>query len=119
MCEQKYIVLHTEYLKEESPEYMDLIFKGVVGHFFENVLEGNIILEIEQNTPDVFYKNNKALLQTYGLYGLPLSTKNVEEFIQDLNRKNLKIFEIYSSYGLSGWIIGTDFELIERSKKQA
>ena len=52
-------------------------------------------------------------------YGLPLSTKNVNEFIQDLNRKNLKIYEIYSSYGLSGWIIGTGFELIERSKKQA
>jgi hypothetical protein len=118
-CEQECIVLHTEFLVGESPEFTDIEFNGVKGHHFENVLEGNILFGIEESTSEEFYKENTATLEAYGRFGLPLSVKTKQEFVEDISKNNLKIFVISSSYGLTGWVISEGMELLEKSGKMA
>jgi hypothetical protein len=48
LCEQRRIVLHTEYRDGGAEEYTDVVFDGVVAHHFEDVLEGNILFGVEE-----------------------------------------------------------------------
>ena len=87
-------------------------FEGVIGHHFEHSLEGNIIQSLE-TVEDIseFYSNSKTEIQRYTKYGLPLNTETKESSIAKLESKRLKVYEIYSSYGSSGWIIADDYNV--------
>ena len=54
-CEEKIIILHTEYYEIDPPEYTDILFENAILHHFEHTREGNILLDIEEENPDDFY----------------------------------------------------------------
>ncbi len=110
-CEDNVIILHTKSDDGEAPKKTDIILKGVLGHQFENVLEGNIILNIEEWESEKLYSEFETTLITYASYGFPLRFSNSEEFCIEMQRKNLKAFVINSSYGLSGWIVANNMVL--------
>ena len=117
-CEKKTILLHTEFLEGEVPEYTDVIFNDVIWHQFQHILEGNILFDIEEWPPDNFFKEYKETLNTISRYGFPLDFNTVQEFCDVLSKKNMKIFIINSSYGLSGWLIAENMKLLPRSRKK-
>ncbi len=51
----------------------------------------------------LFFNQCKNELQRYNKYGLPLNTESGKSINSELIKMQLKIFEITSSYGLSGW----------------
>ena len=117
-CEKKTILLHTEFLEGEVPEYTDVIFNDVIWHQFQHILEGNILFDIEEWPPDNFFKEYKETLNTISRYGFPLDFNTGQEFCDVLSKKNMKIFVINSSYGLSGWLIAENMKLLPRSRKK-
>ena len=102
------ILLHTNLVNEEHPEEKIIKFKGVIGHQFIHVLEGNIIFDILKENPEDFYKDHKSELLEYHSYGLRLNCENTEYFTNSLNLNGVSIYRIHSSYGLSGWIIAKE-----------
>lgn len=113
-CEENIIILYTDYLRKDATEHTDIIFNGVMGHRFENVLKGNIILDIEEFEPEKFYTAFETALLSYGRYGFPLIFSDSESFCIAMLQKKLKSFVIDSSYGLSGWVIAKDMILKEK-----
>jgi hypothetical protein len=47
-CQNRRLTLHTQSMHREPPEYTDIIFRGVVAHYFVHVLEGNILFSVEE-----------------------------------------------------------------------
>ena len=107
-CGMGEILLHTNLVNEEHPEEKIIKFKGVIGHQFIHVLEGNIIFDILKENPEDFYKDHKSELLEYHSYGLRLNCENTEYFTNSLNLNGVSIYRIHSSYGLSGWIIAKE-----------
>ena len=109
---EKEIFFYVKY--QDSEPYKNAVakFSGVIGHHFEHSLSGNIILSLEEteNHSD-FYKHSESELKRYRKYGLPLNTESSDKFVENLRVENLKIFEVYSSYGLSGWVISKNCEV--------
>lgn len=109
LSSKKEIVFHAKF--EDSKPYKNSVakFVGVVGHHFEHTLSCNIILSLEETeNHNIFYQNSENELKRYSKYGLPINTESSAKFIECLKTENLKIFEIYSSYGLSGWVMASD-----------
>ena len=47
-CRHRLIVLHTAYRDREPQEFTDIVFKDVIAHHFEHVLQENILFDIEE-----------------------------------------------------------------------
>ena len=116
-CEEKVIVLHTEFREGTPPEYVDVVFSGVVAHHFNHVLDGNILLDITEWQPRAFYEENSRYLLEFQKYGLPIDCGNSETFVEHFIQANLRVFIIYASYGMSGWVIAENLEYVERGTK--
>ncbi len=114
-CNEKVIVLHTEFREAKPPEYVDVVFSGVVAHHFNHVLDGNILFDITESPPQTFYDENKEYFREFSRYGLDINCDDSEAFVEQVIQKNLRIFEINPSYGLSGWVIAENMEYVERS----
>jgi len=105
-CNLKEITLK---LKEHhGNESGTVVFRGVVGHRFENVLEGNIVLEFSESSAAQFYNEFESQILSYQKWGLPVVSKNLQEFLGESKKKNRRFFTISTSYGLSGWVICTE-----------
>ena len=97
LCEERVTILKTKTL--------DILFEGVSGQRFNNILEGNTILDIETWTPSSFFINHSEELKSYYLQGLSINCEDLESFEDDVKTKKKQIFVITSSYGASGWVI--------------
>ena len=104
-CGQREITLKLK--QHHGSESGTVILGGVIGHRFEKVLEGNIVLSIEEYKPLHFHAQFKNEILEYVKWGLPLRFESSAEFEAQSNQKNLKFIVISSSYGLSGWVICT------------
>ena len=96
----------TMYIREHHGDHeVKLVFTGVVGHLLEHALGGNIVLDFGENDVDMFYEYASKELKRYQKYGLPLDASTKENFERDMSLKQLKCFELSTSYGLSGWVL--------------
>ena len=102
---ERKIVLHVE-LGLDPKNFGIAVFENVIGHHFQHTLDGNIILSLQpvQDT-STSYSDNKNELQRYQKFGLRINTETENSCIADLKTNNLKVFELCSSYGVSGWVI--------------
>ncbi len=116
-CEQKRIVLHSEYKDGPSIEFTDVIFSGVVAHHFENVLNGNILFDITEVEIEQIVQRWADLFARRKNYAWPVVYDTPEELISFLNLQRIKGFEIGSSFGMTGWVLAENMELRERSMR--
>ncbi|WXR62385.1 hypothetical protein WG909_03880 [Peptostreptococcaceae bacterium AGR-M142] len=99
----------------------ELIFKNFFGYKFDNATYSNIILDIEEIEIERFIQRKKEYInEIYGL-GFPIELpkeyadmKNIEKeerlqlFLKD---NKYKIYTIYASLGLCGFVISKNIEL--------
>jgi hypothetical protein len=71
-CEHDRLILHTSFLDSEIREFTDVVFTGVVAHFFEHVLPGNILFAIEQVELKSVIETYAELFKESWRYGWPL-----------------------------------------------
>ena len=105
--QNKVLTMYTKYLNEN----VTISFSGLGGHRFENVTYCNIVFSIEQICIDYFVDQNEAILEEGLKQAFPAAIRSCEELTVYLKRKSLKVFEIKSSLGLSGFIFAEDISV--------
>src|SRR4051794_10088518 len=108
LCEQRRIVLHTEYRDGDAGEYTDVVFGGVVAHHFEDVPAGNIRVDVEEVDREQIVRGWADLFARRKNYGWPkVRYADPQTLVAALRRDGVRGYEIGSSYGRSGWVLAT------------
>ena len=116
-CAGRRIVLHTEYREAGEPEFTDVVFTGVLAHHFEDVMRGNILFDVNEIDVADVVARWAAVFSARKHYGWPeaIEYSEPQELPELLRQRNLKAYEIHSSYGLGGWVLAEAVEFRERS----
>jgi hypothetical protein len=116
-CEHCRLILHTSYLDGESKEFTDVVFTGVVAHFFEYILSRNILFAIEEMEPKSVVEKYAEMFKESWRYGWPLlDYKGDLSVLQNwLGEHSIRAFDVQSSYGLSGWVLAAKCDFVSRT----
>ena len=118
LCEQRRIVLHTEYRDGGAEEYTDVLFDGVIAHHFDDVLDGNILFDIEEEDPQKIVMDWADLFAHRKTYGWPkVQYADPQELVAILRRDGVRAYEIGSSYGLTGRVLAAKLDLLARPSR--
>jgi hypothetical protein len=113
-CEARTILLRTEYrVKNQSTEFINVIFRGLEGYRFENDAFGNIILGLETVALEQFLAEYGAeISKAYNAAGSPGPwAANLETASRYLRENAIEGFILSSSFGLSGWILAREMSI--------
>ena len=119
LCEQRRIVLYTEFRNGSADEYTDVIFDDVTAHHLMDALSGNILFGIEQIDAGEIVRGWADLFAERRKYGWPeaIDYETPDELLKILCERGVLGFEIASSYGLHGWVLARAKEVRPRSSK--
>lgn len=106
------IIMHTEYYDSKFIERICIVFSDVLVHFFENELSGSIIFDIEEYSLNQFVKDNSKLLEKQKNYCWPMDYDTIKELTENLLKEQFSYYVISSSYGLGGWVLAKNYEII-------
>jgi hypothetical protein len=100
------LILETEYPSgsEKEGQRSDIVFDGVWCHHLEAVQEGNIIFEIEEvdlARVEIEFRGVFDRLKNYGWPRLEAKNDTLSEVIE---RHQLNVYRIGTSYGLEGFV---------------
>ena len=101
--------LHTVTLSETG-ESISVRFTGLLAHWFENVIQDNILFGMDEITVDGFFEQYKDLLDGTIPYGFPACC-GIEELRERMDREHIRVFVIDSSLGLCGFVLAQEVEL--------
>jgi len=87
-----------------------LSFTGLLAHWFENVIQDNILFGMDEITVDGFFEQYKDLLGGAVSYGFPACC-SIEELRERMDREHIRVFVIDSSLGLCGFVLAQEVEL--------
>lgn len=95
----------------ERNEEVDIIFKDVLTHFFEDSSHQNIIFDIKTCTIENFILDNSQLIKDKRKLCWPLDSNSVEDLSNKLEKQEYKYFVIESSNGLSGMVLAKQMDI--------
>lgn len=108
------IVIHTR--DESSLKEVDIVLKEVLSHRFEHPLKGSVILAITVSNISSFIAGHVELLQNGKDYSWPAAYDSIDELEKQLTEDGYKYIHLYSSYGLNGWILAKDLEVVKKGE---
>ena len=91
----------------EAGENVSVRFTGLLAHWFENVIQDNILFGMDEITADVFFKQYKEMLDRTVSYGFPACC-SIEELRERMDREHIRVFVIDSSLGLCGFVLAQE-----------
>ena len=83
----------------EAGEKVSVRFTGLLAHWFENVIQDNILFGMDEITVDGFFEQYKDLLDGTIPYGFPARC-GIEELRERMDREHIRVFVIDASLGL-------------------
>jgi len=102
-CQERQITLCTVYPHAEPPERTDIIFSGVAAHHFERGDMVTILFDVQEVSPEQVYAEYGDLFERNKTYGWPEVQRDTEA---------VKGFLISSSYGLEGFVLAQEMQLV-------
>lgn len=118
-CQRRRIVLHTEFSASRSTEYTDVHFDEVVAHYFENESEQNILFGVEEVDLATLLRSAEPLFVERKKYWWPrIEWQTLDDLIAKLIARNTKAYEISTSLGLGGWVLGGSMGIVPRASRQ-
>ena len=96
--------------RTEAGENVSVHFTGLVAHWFENVIQDNILFGMDEITADVFFEQYKEMLDRTVSYGFPACC-SIEELRERMDREHIRVFVVDSSLGLCGFVLAQGVEL--------
>ena len=107
---------HTLYMDTQTGagENVSVRFTGLLAHWFENVIQDNILFGMDEITVDGFFQQYESLLDRTIPYGFP-DCCSIEELRERMEREHIRVFVIDSSFGLCGFVLAQEVELQCRS----
>ena len=94
----------------EAGEKVSVRFTGLLAHWFENVIQDNILFGMDEITVDGFFEQYKDLLDGTSPYGFPARC-GIEELRERMDREHIRVFVIDASLGLCGFVLAQEVEL--------
>jgi hypothetical protein len=115
-CDERRIVLYTEFKDGTVDEFTDVVFTGVIAHYFENVLQHNILFSIDEVGPEEVLSQWATRFEQGKNFGWPnnIEYRDAADLAGILKTRRVKAFEISSSLGLSGFVLSEKMELRRR-----
>lgn len=103
---------HTLHLdtQTEAGEKVSVRFTGLLAHWFENVIQDNILFGMDEISVDGFLEKYKDLLAHSLQYGFPACCSG-EELLERMTQEKIRVFVIDSSLGLCGFVLAQEVEL--------
>ncbi len=101
--------LHMD-IQAEDGKMVSIHFIGLLAHWFENVIQDNILFGMDEISVDGFFEQYKELLDYYLQYGFPACC-GVEELQKRMDQEKIRVFVISSSLGLCGFVLAQEVEL--------
>ena len=102
------LVMRTMYPHADPREYTDVWFTGVWCHHLECVLGGDIIFDMEGSDLRREMEINPGLFERLKNQGWPRIEKRGETIDELIERRQLRVWHIQSSYGLDGFVIARE-----------
>lgn len=96
--------------RTEAGENVSVHFTGLLAHWFENVIQDNILFDMDEITADVFFEQYKEMLDRTVSYGFPACC-SIEELRERMDREHIRIFVIASSLGLCGFVLAQEVKI--------
>jgi hypothetical protein len=116
-CENRRLLLHTKFCLHQICEYTDVLFTQVVAHHFQDALPGNILFDIKESDLAALIHDNAALFTDGQRYGWPIDYKgNLNTLIAELTKTNTRAFVVFSTLGLSGWVLAQTCQRLPRNQ---
>ena len=97
--------------RTEAGENVSVHFTGLLAHWFENVIQDNILFGMDEITVDGFFEQYKDLLDGTIPYGFPARCR-IEELRERMDREHIRVFVIDSSLGLCGFVLAQEVEIV-------
>ena len=116
-CEKESITFHTAFHDNEPHEYTDIIFSKVAGYHFEGDNFQTILFDIYQASPEEVYTSHSELFERRKNYAWPFSYNAKQELTEKLDKKGVKGFVISSSYGMEGFVLAQEMQIIPSANK--
>ena len=91
-------------------EKVSVRFTGLLAHWFEYVIQDNILFGKDELTVDGFFEQYKDLLGGTISYGFPACC-SIEELRERMDREHIRVFGIDSSLGPCGFVLAQEVEL--------
>jgi len=111
----KTMVLHTEPFSGGGDAFVDVIFHGVAAYRFENDLLQNIVFDIEETSAEETEVIARTIEAEEGRWGWPRDwDPRSETVLQCFKRLGVKVFQLGSSYGMTGWVAAQSMAEIVR-----
>ena len=98
----------------EAGEKVSVHFTGLLAHWFENVIQDNILFGMDEISVDGFFEQYKDLMEHSLQYGFPACCSD-EELRERMTQEKIRVFVIDSSLGLCGFVLAQEVELQCRS----
>ena len=97
--------------QSETGEKVSVRFTGLLAHWFENVVQDNILFGMDEISVDAFFEQYKDLLGGTISYGFPVCC-SIEELRERMDREHIRVFVIDSSLGLCGFVLAQEVEIV-------
>src|SRR5215204_4921041 len=95
----------------KTPRLVDVIFDGLQDYFLEHDLGVNVVDSIQEKALDPFLAENKERFKEQSKWGWPKFWKgDVEKTFTFLSKNQSRVWELETSYGLSGWVVATQVQ---------
>jgi hypothetical protein len=110
--ERRVLVLHTEYRDKPEPfELVDVRFHGLVAHYFADIAEPSILLDIEAVSADWVLETWRDLFERRKNYGWPpLRFSDLADLSGQLACLGVIGYRVMGSCGLDGFVLAASAE---------
>jgi len=115
-CERREIRLHTEYRDRGEPfERTVVVFTGVEAYRFDHDCLDNILFDIEEIPAETILTECQAEFEEgHRLAGWPCFWQpTLDESQSYLRDHSIRGFELSSSYGMSGWVLSREMQMLD------
>lgn len=112
---EKRIVLHTFFDQASPVEYTDVVFEGVLDHYFRDTVLPSIIFDVKHaDAAHVLKRDFGLILEGHRRGGWPsFFASTIPEMVDRISAAGCSIYSIESSYGLDGWVVAQSMQFIE------
>lgn len=111
--EKREIILNT---KSEDQELIDIVFSNVVAYLFEDAVIGCIILDLEEwPVDDVISCLGEDYIMKHKSYGWPFEFETIDDFKNKVATDAIIIYNLASSYGMSGFILAKSVKYLTKN----
>ena len=116
-CEERRIILHTEFRDAAPVERTDVCFEGVEAYFFENDRFGTILFDVAEVDLRGLLQQERARFEEGRRWMWPSGwSGSVQDDIARLTERSVRAWEVSASIGMTGWVLATDMTLVNKGR---